>query len=292
MVVGLEVGEGERVERGTHEEEVEMDMGLGPNPESAGSIIVDNSGHNHNSDVDGKKNDDYYSLLETRESRIESNKVDNFPVIIGLSPPSSSSCPYVYGPTLASLSVEEISTHNEGKRSFTTDYNDPESSNVISTNNSIEINIGKIDLIDKFDDYIKDYNLVSRLDRLERLVRERRDIVDSYNQQQRDEKPIQDMIKDFTWILIKSRPLLRLTCDHDDMNKTGQNSIMYDENGNEIALPENWREREARRYCLVNRRTRNVGIGLIKLTVRGFRQVLKLFAKSVEFIVNFLLNGR
>ena len=76
------------------------------------------------------------------------------------------------------------------------------------------------------------------------------------------------------------------------MNKTGQNSIMYDENGNEIALPENWREREARRYCLVNRRTRNVGIGLIKLTVRGFRQVLKLFAKSVEFIVNFLLNGR
>ena len=91
---------------------------------------------------------------------------------------------------------------------------------------------------------------------------------------------------------MKSRPLLRLTCDHDDINNMGQYSIIYDENGNEIAFPENRSEVEARKYCLVNMRTRNVGIGLIKLTLRGFRQVLKLFARSVEYIVNFLLNGR
>ena len=191
MVVGLEVGEG----GGTQEEEVEIDMGL--SRKYASSIIMDNSDHNHNSNIDGKKSDDYYSFLESRESSVESD----FPATTGSVPPSSSSSssscytPYVYGPTLASLSMEEISTYNEGKKSFATDYNDPESSNVVSTNNSIEINIGRIDLIDKFDDYIQSHNLVSRLDRLERLVRERRDIVDSYNQQQRDEKPIQDMIK-------------------------------------------------------------------------------------------------
>ena len=49
--------------------------------------------------------------------------------------------------------------------------------------------------IDNLEIYIHNQNLLNRLDRLERLIKERQDIVHSYNLQQRDEKPVQDVIK-------------------------------------------------------------------------------------------------
>jgi len=52
-----------------------------------------------------------------------------------------------------------------------------------------------------------------RLSRLERLVVERRDIVEDYNLQQLDDTPMSTLLMNYIWKALKSRPLFRLYRD-------------------------------------------------------------------------------
>jgi hypothetical protein len=49
----------------------------------------------------------------------------------------------------------------------------------------------------------------ARLERLERLVVERADIVEDYNLQQLDDTSVAVILKDYIWKALKSRPLVR-----------------------------------------------------------------------------------
>ena len=52
-----------------------------------------------------------------------------------------------------------------------------------------------------------------RLRRLERLVAERRDIVEDYNLQQLDETPLSTLLKNYLWKVVSSRPIFRFRED-------------------------------------------------------------------------------
>ena len=52
--------------------------------------------------------------------------------------------------------------------------------------------------------------LLNRIDRLERLIKERYDIVHDYNIQQLESIPVADLLKDYIWKTLKSRPLFNL----------------------------------------------------------------------------------
>ena len=53
-------------------------------------------------------------------------------------------------------------------------------------------------------------HLLNRIDRLERLLKERYDIVHDYNIQQLESIPVADLLKDYIWKTLKSRPLFNL----------------------------------------------------------------------------------
>ena len=97
--------------------------------------------------------------------------------------------------------------------------------------------------------------------------------------------------KDFAWITIKSRPLLKLTCDNDDDDNNERNSISYDDNRLDNTLTKSLKNGTKGKYCLISNRTRNIGKGLIKLSIRGLKGMLQRLVRSFEHLVNLLLNG-
>ena len=191
------------------EEIVEVNKELGY-PEQAETLPSPISDHERNQGEE-EGSDSVYPSLKTGEN-VGDDESSNFTVISASSSSSSSSSSsyqtaYVYGASINHMTPIDADSYNEDVEDPLTNGNNSYSKSQKSSNDSevvTSMEIQKVDdtednhdieIVDSFDRYIYDQNLFNRLDRLERLVRERQDIVHSYNQLQGCEKPLQDMIK-------------------------------------------------------------------------------------------------